>query len=71
LYRIQVGSYKIPRNAADAFEKLKNAGLNPAYERSGEYYRVVVSKLRSDEVQDVAAKLGTAGFREALIRAED
>jgi rare lipoprotein A len=71
LYRIQVGSYKVPRNAADAFEKLKKAGLNPAYERNGEFYRVVVSKVRSDEVQAIAGKLGTAGFREALIRAEN
>jgi rare lipoprotein A (peptidoglycan hydrolase) len=71
LYRIQVGSYKIPRNALDAFEKLKKVGLNPAYERSGDFYRVVVAKIHAADVQSVANKLGTAGFREALIRAED
>jgi rare lipoprotein A len=70
-YRIQVGSYKVPRNAADAFEKLKKAGLNPAYERAGDFYRVVIAKVPSGDVQTVANKLGTAGFREALIRLED
>jgi rare lipoprotein A len=70
-YRIQVGSYKVPRNAADAFEKIKKAGLNPAYERAGDFYRVVIAGVRSGDVQTVADKLGSAGFREALIRAED
>jgi rare lipoprotein A len=71
LYRIQVGSYKVPRNAADAFEKLRQAGLSPAYERNGDFYRIVLSKVRSDDVETIAGKLGTAGFREALIRAEN
>jgi rare lipoprotein A len=70
-YRIQVGSFKVPRNAADAFERLRKAGLNPAYERAGEFYRVVIAQVRSDDVQTIAGKLGAAGFREALIRAED
>lgn len=70
-YRIQVGSYKVPRNAADAFEKLKKAGLNPAYERAGDFYRVVIAGVPSGDVQTVADKLGSAGFREALIRAEN
>jgi rare lipoprotein A len=70
-YRIQVGSYKVPRNAVSAFEKLKSVGLSPAYERSGDFYRVVIAKVPSGDVAAVAEKLGVAGFREALIRAED
>lgn len=70
-YRIQVGSYKVARNAADAFEKLKKVGLRPSYERNGEYYRVVLAGVLADEVESIAGKLGSAGFREALIRAED
>lgn len=69
-YRIQVGSYRVPRNAVDAFEKLKNAGLNPAYERHDEFYRVVLAGLRAGEVRSIAERLGSAGFREALIREE-
>jgi rare lipoprotein A len=70
LYRVQVGSYKIARNAVDAFDKLKGAGLNPAYERYGEFYRVVLAGIRADNIQYVAGQLGAAGFREALIREE-
>jgi rare lipoprotein A len=69
-YRIQVGAYKIVRNAMDVFDKLKNTGLSPAYERSGDYYRVVLAGINADDVRSVAEKLGTAGFREALIREE-
>ena len=69
-YRLQVGSYKVARNAVQSFEKLKNAGLNPAYERNGEYFRVVLAGIRGSEVQSIAAKIGSAGFREALIREE-
>jgi rare lipoprotein A len=69
-YRLQVGSYKIPRNAVEAFDKLKNAGLEPAYERYEEYYRVVLAEVRAEDVPVVAEKLGAAGFREALIREE-
>jgi rare lipoprotein A len=70
VYRLQVGSYRIARNAVDAFEKLKNAGLNPSYERNGEFFRVVLAGVRGEDVQSVAEKLGAAGFREALIREE-
>jgi len=74
-YRLQVGSYKVARNAVDAFERLKNAGLNPAYERyaegpGSEYFRVVLAGIRGGDVQLVTERLGAAGFREALIREE-
>ena len=69
-YRLQVGSYKIARNAVESFEKLKTAGLNPAYERNGEYFRVVLAGIRGSVVQSITEKLGSAGFREALIREE-
>jgi rare lipoprotein A len=70
VYRLQVGSYRIPRNAVDTFDRLKNAGLNPAYERNGEFFRVVLAGIRAEDVQSVAEKLGAAGFPEALIREE-
>jgi rare lipoprotein A len=70
IYRLQVGSYRIARNAVDAFDKLKNAGLNPAYERYGEFFRVVLAGIRAEDVLSLTEKLGAAGFREALIREE-
>jgi rare lipoprotein A len=75
-YRLQVGSYKIARNAVDTFEKLKNSGLNPAYERYSngenvEYYRVVLAGVQGVDVELTADKIRTAGFSEALIREEN
>jgi rare lipoprotein A len=70
IYRIQVGAYRIPRNAVEAFEKLKAAGLNPAYERNDDLYRVVLAGLRSEEIPLIAEKIGNAGFAEAIIREE-
>jgi rare lipoprotein A len=74
IYRLQVGSYKVARNAVDTFERLKNAGLNPAYEKysddSSEYFRVVLAGVRGNDVQLTAERLGAAGFSEALIREE-
>ena len=69
-YRIQIGAYRVPRHAVDAFDKLKSAGLNPAYERSGEVYRVVLAGVKAQEVESIAGKLGNAGFKEAVIREE-
>ena len=75
-YRLQVGSYKIARNAVDTFEKLKNSGLNPAYERftngeNVEYFRVVLAGINGSDVQLTADKIRAAGFKEALIREEN
>ena len=70
LYRLQVGSYRVPRNAVEVFERLRNSGLNPAYERNGAYYRVVLAGLSAGEISSIAQVLGNAGFREVLIRQE-
>jgi rare lipoprotein A len=69
-YRLQVGSYKIARYALEAFDKLKALGLSPAYERYGEFYRVVLSGIRAETIPSLAEQLGTAGFLEVLIREE-
>jgi len=75
-YRFQVGSYTNARNAVDAFERLKNSGLNPSYERfvnssNVEFYRVVVAGVRGVDVQSTTERIRTAGFTEALIREEN
>jgi rare lipoprotein A len=75
-YRLQVGSYRVARNAVETFERLKNAGLNPAYERyedseKGDLFRVVLAGIPGTDVGIVAEKLRLAGFREALIRVEN
>jgi len=75
-YRLQVGSFRVARNAVDAFDRLKNAGLTPNYERytddsNVEYYRVVIAGVKGSNVQATADKIGAAGFREAIIREEN
>jgi rare lipoprotein A len=70
IYKLQVGSYRIAGNAVDAYVKLKAVGLDPSYERSGDYFRVVLSGIRGTDVTSVTDKLGAAGFREAVIREE-
>jgi rare lipoprotein A len=69
-YRLQVGAFTVPRNALNAFEKLKNAGLNPAYEQNGEFYRVVLAGLKANEIQAIAQILANNGFPEAVLREE-
>jgi len=74
-YRLQLGSFKVARNAVEAFDKLKNAGLNPAYERftdnNNEYFRVVLAGIRGNDVQSITERLRSAGFFEAVIREEN
>jgi len=75
-YRLQVGSFRVARNAVEAFERLKNAGLNPAYERftdkgNIDYFRVVLPGVSGADVQSVAEKLLVSGFWEAIIREEN
>jgi len=74
-YRLQVGSYKIARNAVEAFDRLKKSGLSPAYERfidnkNDEYFRVVLADVSGNDIQLTAEKLISAGFKEAVIREE-
>jgi rare lipoprotein A len=69
-YRVQVGAYRVPRYASEAFDKLKDLGLNPAYERYQENYRVVISGVRPEQIPSLAEQLGTAGFSEILVREE-
>jgi rare lipoprotein A len=70
IYCLQVGAYKIPRNAIDALEKLRNAGLNPAYEKSDDLYRVLLPGLTAGDIPPVSEKLKTAGFTQVIIRKE-
>jgi hypothetical protein len=70
VYRVQVGSYKEARNALSTFERLKNAGLCPVYERHGDYFRVVLSGIPSEEVSGVLQKVSASGFRDPLLRRE-
>ena len=70
LYRLQLGTFRIPRNAVLAFEKLEGAGLFPSYERVDEMYRVVLSRLKAEDIPIIAEIVYELGFVEGLLREE-
>jgi rare lipoprotein A len=69
-YRVQIGAYSITRNAVEAFDRVKSVGLEPSYEKYNDYYRVVISGVRAEDIPNLAGRLGSVGFREILLREE-
>jgi hypothetical protein len=69
-YRLQVGSFAVPGNAAKAANSLKEAGLNPAFEEFRSNVRVVLSHVPGEDVEETARKIGRAGFSEVWCREE-
>jgi rare lipoprotein A len=69
-YRLQVGSYKVAKNAVEVFDRLSAAGLNPQWEPFGDLYRIVLSNVRAEDVNSISARLGNAGFKEVIVREE-
>ena len=70
LYRLRVGSFRNSGNAINAFSRLREAGLNPAYERYEDLYRVVLPNIRAEEIPSITQILGNLGFQEALVQIE-
>jgi rare lipoprotein A len=71
IYRVQVGSFVNTYHAKEAFDRLTTLGFKPAYERYGDYIRVVIPGIRAPDMPAVARLIGSVGFREALIREEN
>ncbi|MDR1970443.1 MAG: hypothetical protein LBQ46_00835 [Treponema sp.] len=69
-YRLQVGSFSIQGNAVRASDKLRELGLNPAFERHENNLRVVLPRVPGEDVIDTAKKLGVAGFTEIWCQEE-
>jgi hypothetical protein len=68
LYRIQVGAFKDSRYAEQAFEKLKRAALNPAYERYQDFTRVMVKGINASQIPRYIEKIQSIGFKEIFIK---
>ena len=71
LYRLQVGSFSVPRNAVDTFERLRDAGLSPNYERYENFYRVVLANIRPEDIPAISQILGNLGIRDVIVREEN
>jgi len=69
-YRVQVGSFRVARNAVDTFVRLRAADFEPSYERSGEFFRVVLAGIRGTEVQSTLDRLVALGYEGAIVFAE-
>jgi len=70
VYRIQVAAFSHIALAQVCFDRLKAAGLSPAYEQNGSIFRVVLSGIKAGDVSNIAQRLSAAGFTEAWIREE-
>jgi hypothetical protein len=70
IYRLQIGSYLVSANAVRVFNQLRDEGLRPAYEKYGNYTRVVLSGIRANDVSRHAEEIGALGFAEIWCREE-
>ena len=68
LYEIQVGAFKIIKNADDYSLILKKGGLNPVYEKYLDFTRVKITGIPAKEVRSYLTKIKQLGFDEVIIR---
>ncbi|MDR2662480.1 MAG: SPOR domain-containing protein [Treponema sp.] len=68
LYKLQVGAYRLPRNADNTAAALKRLGFNPGREQCGNLTRVFIDGVRASQVRSFVDRLANAGFREVIIR---
>jgi hypothetical protein len=68
LYQMQVGAFRLIQNAANAYEKLRSASLNPSYEQHLDLIRVMIKGVSADEVPAYIEKIRKAGFSEVFIK---
>jgi hypothetical protein len=71
LYRIQAGAYRETANAEAAFNRLRNAGLNPVYENHLDLRRVVLAGISARNIPHFLNIIRNAGFSEVWIREEN
>jgi hypothetical protein len=69
-YRVQVGSFANEYGARQLYDALYRGGISPAYERYGDYVRVVIVGVNAADLPEYARRLGQLGVREIWIRKE-
>jgi len=70
LYQIQVGAYKVTRNAESAFGKLMAASLNPSYEQHLNFTRVIIRGISARDMPRYIERVRRAGFSELFIKVD-
>jgi len=67
-YRLQVGAFNSQNAAANTFRSLQDAGFNPVYEHSQNFYRVVIADVPASGVAGTVQRLGAIGIRQVWVR---
>jgi hypothetical protein len=68
MYRLQVGAFNSQNAAANTFRSLQDAGFNPVYEHSQNFYRVIIADVPASSVASTVQRLGTIGIRQIWVR---
>jgi hypothetical protein len=67
MYRVQLGSFKIPRNAETSAATLRNAGFNPVRESYRDFTRVLLTGISARNIPAILRNVELLGFKEAWI----
>jgi len=70
LYQIQIGAFTFTQNAENAFERLRNASLNPAFEKYNDYTRVLIRGIKASDIPVFLDRIKGAGFSTVLIKVD-
>jgi hypothetical protein len=68
IYQIQVGAYRLDKNAQDAILRLKSVDLEPATEKFRGLTRVLVKEIPASQIRSILSTIAKAGFREVIVR---
>jgi len=68
MYRLQVGAFNSQNAAANTFRSLQDAGFNPVYEHSQNFFRVIIADVPASGVASTVQRLGAIGIRQVWVR---
>jgi hypothetical protein len=68
LYRLQVGAFNSQNAAAHTFRTLQDAGFNPVYEHSQNFFRVVIADVPAASVAGTVQRLVQVGISQIWVR---
>ena len=68
LYQIQVGAFKVSKNAENTSARLSREGFNPVYEKYLDFTRVMVTGIPANQIQSYLTRIKQIGFDEVIIR---
>jgi len=67
-YRLQVGAFNSQNAAASTFRSLQDAGFNPVYEHSQNFFRVIIADVPASNVASTVQRLRTIGINQIWVR---